>query len=70
MGTVAVQTQCCLKTDDESEDEDSSTYQEGTVVQVVDDLHWNHGNANAADRPGASPVLPRAHSEASTIFVP
>ena len=70
MGTVAVQTQCCLKTD-ESEDEDSSTAQEGTAVQVVDALRWNHGNANAADRPVAPPVvLPRAHSEASTIFVP
>ena len=71
MGTVAVQTQCCLKTDDESEDEDGSTAQEGTAVQVVDALHWGHGNANAADRPVAPPVvLPRACSEASTIFVP
>ena len=41
MGTVAVQTQCCLKTD-ESEDEDSSTAQEGTAVQVVDALHWGN----------------------------
>ena len=70
MGTVAVQTQCCLKTD-ESEDEDSSTAQEGTAVQVVDALHWGKRPADAAGRPVASPAhLPRACSEASTIFVP
>ena len=70
MGTVAVQTQCCLKTDDESEDEDGSTYQESTAVQIVDALHFSKPDANAAGRPVAPPVLPRAHSEASTIFVP
>ncbi len=70
MGTVAVQTQCCLKAD-ESKNEDGTTVQEGTAVQIVDALHWGHGNANAADRPVAPPVvLPRACSEASTIFVP
>ena len=69
MGTVAVQTQCCLKTDDESEDEDSSTYQEGTAVQIVDALRFSKPAANAAGRPNAPPVLPRTQSEASTIFV-
>ena len=68
MGTVAVQTQCCLKTD-ESEDEDGPAAQEGTAVQIVDALHFSKPTANAAGRPNASPVLPRAHSEASTIFV-
>ena len=71
MGTVAIQTQCCLKADDEPEDEDGSTAQEGTAVQVVDALHWGKPNANAAGRPVASPAhLPRVCSEASTIFVP
>ena len=70
MGTVAVQTQCCLKTDDESEDEDGSAAQEGTAVQIVDALRFSKPAANAAGRPNASPVLQRAPSEASTIFVP
>ena len=69
MGTVAVQTQCCLKTD-ESENEDGPAYEEGTAAQVVDALRFNKPAANAAGRPNASPVLPRAPSEASTIFVP
>ena len=69
MGTVAVQTQCCLKTD-ESEDEDGPAYEEGTAVQIVDALRFSKPAANAAGRPVAPPVLPRAHSEASTIFVP
>ena len=69
MGTVAVQTQCCLKTD-ESEDEDGPAYEEGTAVQIVDALRFSKPAANAAGRPNAPPVLPRACSEASTIFVP
>ena len=68
MGTVAVQTQCCLKTD-ESEDEDGPAYEEGTAVQVVDNLRFGKPAANAAGRPDAPPVLPRTQSEASTIFV-
>ena len=71
MGTVAIQTQCCLNADEEPEDEDGSTAQEGTAVQVVDALHWGKRPANAAGRPGTLPatVLPRSCSEASTIFV-
>ena len=66
MGTVAVQTQCCLKTD-ESDSDDDVAYEEGTAVQLVDALRVSKP---AAGRPNASPVLPRAPSEASTIFVP
>ena len=69
MGTVAVQTQCCLKTD-ESEDEDGPAAQEGTAVQIVDALHFSKPAANAAGRPNAPPFVPRTQSEASTIFVP
>ena len=68
MGTVAVQTQCCLKTDD-SEDEDGPAYEEDTAVQLVDHLRCSQPAANAAGRPNAPPVLPRTQSEASTIFV-
>ena len=69
MGTVAVQTQCCLKTDDESDNEDGVAHEEGTAVQIVDALRFSKPAANAG-RFDASPVLPRAPSEASTIFVP
>ena len=70
MGSVAVQTQCCLKTD-ESEDEDGPAYEEGTAVQLVDALRFSKPAAHAAGKFVAPPVhLPRAHSEASTIFVP
>ena len=69
MGTVAVQTQCCLKTD-ESDNEDDVAHEEGTAVQLVDALRVSKPAANAAGTFHASPVLPRAPSEASTIFVP
>ena len=69
MGTVAVQTQCCLKTD-ESDNEDDVAHEEGTAVQLVDHLRVSKPAANAAGKPVAPPVhLPRTHSEASTIFV-
>ena len=66
MGTVAVQTQCCLKTDD-SDSETDLCHEEGTAVQLVDALRVGKPAAGTCN---ASPVLPRAPSEASTIFVP
>ena len=69
MGTVAVQTQCCLKTD-ESDDDDDVAHEEGTAVQLVDHVRFSKPAANAAGRPNAPPFVPRAPSEASTIFVP
>ncbi len=66
MGTVAVQTQCCLKTD-ESDNEDDVAHEEGTAVQLVDALRVSKPAAGTFN---ASPVLPRAPSEASTVFVP
>ena len=69
MGIVAVQTQCCLKTD-ESDLDDDVAHEEGTAVQLVDALRVSKPAANAAGTLNASPVLPRAPSEASTIFVP
>ena len=66
MGTVAVQTQCCLKTDDSDEEFDPS-YEEGTAVQLVDALRVSKPAAGTFN---ASPFVPRAPSEASTIFVP
>ena len=69
MGTVAVQTQCCLKTEESDLDEDTA-HEEGTAVQLVDHLRFGKPAANAAGKPNAPPVLPRTPSEASTIFVP
>ncbi len=44
MGTVAIQTQCCLlKMDDDWEtDDEAGSAQEGTAVQLVDPMPW-HG---------------------------
>ena len=69
MGTVAVQTQCCLKTDD-SDSETDLCHEEGTAVQLVDALRVSKPAANAAGKLNAPPFVPRAPSEASTIFVP
>ena len=65
MGTVAIQTQCCLKTD-ESEEEFDPCYEEGMAVQLVDALRVSKPAAGKFD----APFVPRAPSEASTIFVP
>ena len=70
MGTVAIQTQCCLKTDESDNEDENVAQQQGTAVQLVDALRVSKPAANAAGRCNASPVLPRAPSEASTIFVP
>ena len=65
MGTVAVQTQCCLKTD-ESDSDDDVAHEEGTAVQLVDALRVSKPAAGTSN----APFVPRAPSEASTIFVP
>ena len=69
MGTFAFQTQCCLKTDD-SDSEIDPCYEEGTAVQLVDALRVSKPAADAAGKPCVPPFVPRAPSEASTIFVP
>ena len=65
MGTVAIQTQCCLSKADDDEEEESSP-EEGTAVQLVSSLPW-HGRA-----PVGLPAtnLPRSSSEATTILAP
>ncbi len=65
MGTVAIQTQWCLKTED-SDSETDLCHEEGTAVQLVDALRVSKPAAGACDAPFAT----RAPSEASTIFVP
>ena len=67
MGTVAIQTQCCLKTEESDLDDEDVAQQSSTAVQLVDALRVSKPAAGTCH---ASPVLPRAPSEASTIFVP
>ena len=71
MGTVAIQTQCCLsKTDDEWDDEDGDGAQEGTAVQLVEPVPWHgrpdNGPLGAPPRPQAA--VPRSLSDATTIL--
>ena len=70
MGTVAIQTQCCLKTDESDLDDEDVAHQEGTAVQLVDALRVSKPAASAAGTCHAPPFATRAPSEASTIFVP
>ena len=70
MGTVAIQTQCCLlKRDDDWEDDEADSAQEGTAVQLVDPMPWHGrpggGFSGAPDRP--PPAMSRSLSETTTI---
>ena len=69
MGTVAIQTQCCLKQDESDLDDDNGSQQSSTAVQLVDALRVSKP---AAGMSGAchAPFATRAPSEASTIYVP
>ena len=68
MGTVAIQTQCCLS-NDEWEDDDGDSAQEGTAVQLVEPVPWHGrpdgGPLGAPARPQAA--VPRSLSNATTI---
>ena len=56
MGTVAIQTQCCLsKTDDEWDDEDGDSAHEETAVQLVEPVPW-HGRPDGG--PLGAPARP------------
>ncbi len=70
MGTIAIQTQCCLsKTDDEYDDDDGDGAEESMAVQLVAPLPW-HGRGGLAGQPVSSPAtnLSRSLSETSTVF--
>ena len=72
MGTIAIQTQCCLsKTDDEYDDDDGDGAEESTAVQLVAPLPWHgRGGGTRAGQPVSPPAtnLSRSLSETSTIF--
>ena len=71
MGTIAIQTQCCLtKADDDDDDGGDGAEEESTAVQLVAPLPW-HGRGGRAGRPVSPPPatnLSRSLSETSTIF--
>ena len=77
MGTIAIQTQCCLtKADDDDDDDDDDggdgAEEESTAVQLVAPLPWHkRGGGCAAGRPDSphpATNLSRSLSETSTIF--
>ena len=68
MGTVAIQTQCCLKQDESDLDDDNGS-QSSTAVQLVDALRVSKPAAGMCGTSNA-PFATYAPSEASTIFVP
>ena len=71
MGTVAIQTQCCLlKGDDEWEDDEADSAREGTAVQLVDPMPW-HGrpdNGPLGAPPRSQAAMPRSLSDATTTL--
>ncbi len=70
MGTVAIQTACCLQQrDDEWETDEEEGAQEGTV-QLVEPVPW-HGRSGGgpAGAPARAPAaVPRSLSDASTVI--
>ena len=68
MGTVAIQTQCCLRQDESDLDDDNGS-QSSTTVQLVDALRVSKPAAGMSGTCNA-PFATYAPSEASTIFVP
>ena len=68
MGTVAIQTQCCLQKRDDETDEDEAPQEK---AQLVEPVPWfgraGGGPAGAPTRPPAT--VPRSLSE-TTILVP
>ena len=71
MGTVAIQTQCCLKQEESDLDDDNGS-QSGTAVQLVDAVRDCKPHVGPVGLSGAchAPFATKAPSEASTIFVP
>ena len=69
MGTVAIQTQCCLKQEESDLDDNNGAQQSSTAMQLVDALRVGKPAAGIRGTCDA-PFATRAPSEASTIFVP
>ena len=69
MGTVAIQTQCCLsKRDDEWEDDDGDSAQEGTAVQLVESVPRRYHGGPLGSPSRSQAAVPRSLSDATTII--
>ena len=68
MGTVAIQTQCCLQErDDRETDEEESSQEE--KVQLVEPVHW-HASGGLAGAPSRAPATGPRRSDSETTIVP
>ena len=70
MGTVAIQTACCLQQrDDEWETDEEEGAREGTAVQLVERVPWYGRSCGgpAGAPPRAPAAVPRSLSDASVV---
>ena len=63
MGTVAVQTQCCLQQRDESDEEASQEEK----VQLLEPVRWCSGISPPGAPSRSPPTMPRTDSETTRI---
>ena len=63
MGTVAVQTQCCLQQRDESDDEASQEEK----VQLLEPVRWCSGSSPLGANSRPPTTVPRSLSETTRI---
>ena len=67
MGTIAIQTQCCLQERDDETDEEEGSQEE--KVQLVEPVSWSSGGGLAGAPPRAPATGPR-RSDSETTLVP
>ena len=67
MGTIAIQTQCCLQERDVETDEEEGSQEE--KVQLVEPVSWRSGGGLAGAPPRAPATGPR-RSDSETTLVP
>ena len=66
MGTIAIQTQCCLQERDESDEEESSQEEK---VQLMEPVSWRSGGG-LAGAPSRPPTTGPRRSVSETTIVP
>ena len=67
MGTIAIQTQCCLQERDDETDEEEGSQEE--KVQLVEPVHWRSGGG-LAGAPSRPPTTGPRRSVSETNIVP
>ena len=69
MGTVAIQTQCCLsKREEDDGDDDEPMQQEETAVQLVESVPWRSHGGPLGSPSRSQAAVPRSLSDATTII--